>query len=380
MKHPIKNRSWVEVNRKALFHNIRVFRGSIGKNVKMAAVVKANAYGHGIYEIVPLIKDKVDVIAVDSVEEALTVRQMNAKIPVLIMGYITLANLEVPIKNSFSFVVYNIESLRKIVALKLDKPAKIHLKIETGLNRQGIARRDLPKFLEFIKNHKVSFYVEGVSTHYANIEDTLDPTFAMKQLAEFKKALKIIKKEGFNPPLIHSAASAGTLLYPQTHFSMVRVGFGIYGWWMSIETRVSILAQKRNLDLKPVLTWKSIVAQIKHLEIGDSVSYGQTWFATRKSKIAVIPVGYSDGYDRKLSNIGRVIINGHYASVVGRVAMNMIMVDVTDIGDIKLEDEVALLGNKDGLKVSADEIAKKIGTINYEVVSRISPFIPRIIV
>jgi alanine racemase len=140
------------------------------------------------------------------------------------------------------------------------------------------------------------------------------------------------------------------------------------------------LAQKRNIILKPVLTWKSLIAQIKQIDVGESVGYGQTWFAARKTKVAVIPVGYSDGYDRKLSNIGRVIVKGHYANVIGRVAMNMIMIDITDIPGVKLEDEVALLGNKDGLKVSADEWAKKIGTINYEVVSRINPLLPRIIV
>jgi alanine racemase len=128
------------------------------------------------------------------------------------------------------------------------------------------------------------------------------------------------------------------------------------------------------------LTWKSVIAQIKNIDTGESVGYGQTWFASRKSKIAIIPVGYSDGYDRKLSNIGRVIVNGKYANVIGRVAMNMIVIDITDIKNVKLEDEVALLGNKDGLKISADEIAKKIGTINYEVVSRINPLLPRILV
>jgi alanine racemase len=291
-----------------------------------------------------------------------------------------LANVRLPIENDISFVVYNIESLKKIVSLKLDKVAKVHLKIETGLNRQGIKGDDLLEFLRFIKKHKNTVYLEGVYTHYSNIEDTLDPSFAKKQLAEFKNALKVVKKEGFNPPLVHTAASAGTLLYPETHFSMVRIGFGIYGWWMSLETRVSLLAQKRNLVLKPVLVWKSMVAEIKHLEVGESVGYGQTWFAARKTKIAVIPVGYSDGYDRRLSNIGRVIINGHYANVIGRVAMNMIVIDITDIKNVKLEDEVALLGNKDGLKVSADEWAKKIGTINYEVVSRINPLLPRQIV
>lgn len=375
-----KYKTWVEVSKSALFHNIGVFRKCVGENVKIAAVVKANAYGHGLTEIVPLLKNKVDVLAVDNIEEALAIRSIDKNTPVLILGYTTLVNLSIPIENNISFVVYNIETLREIVSLKLPKTAKIHLKIETGLNRQGIQDKDLSTFLKFIKSHKKTFYLEGVYTHYANIEDTLDPSFAKRQLAEFSKALQVVKKAGFRPPMVHTAASAGTLLYPETHFSLVRVGFGIYGWWMSLETRVSLLALKRNLVLKPVLTWKSIVAQIKYINVGESVGYGQTWFATRRTKIAIIPVGYSDGYDRKLSNIGRVIINGHYANVIGRVAMNMIVTDVTDIKNVKLEDEVALLGNKDGLKVSADEIAKKIGTINYEVVSRINPLLPRIIV
>lgn len=374
-----KNKTWVEVSKSALLHNVGVFRKAVGKNVKIAAVVKANAYGHGLCEVVPLLKNKVDVLAVDNIDEAMVIRQIDNSIPVLVLGYITLSNLSTPVENDISFVVYNIETLKKIASLKLKKPAKIHLKIETGLNRQGIKRKEISTFLQFIKNHKDCFILEGVSTHFANIEDTLSPEFAKKQLNEFKKATQFIKEKGFKPSMVHSAASAGILLYPETHFSMVRVGFGIYGWWMSLETRVSILAQKRNIILKPVLTWKSIIAQIKQIEVGESVGYGQTWFAARKSKIAIIPVGYSEGYDRKLSNIGRVIINGKYANVVGRVAMNMIMVDVTDIKNIKLEDEVALLGNKDGLKISADEIAKKIGTINYEVVSRINPLIPRII-
>ena len=380
MNSTIKSKTWVEVSKSALLHNIRVFRKSVGKKVKIAAVVKANAYGHDLAKIVQLLKNKVEIFAVDNIDEAFTIRQIDTETPILILGYTMLSNISKAIENDFSFVVYNIETLKKIVSLKLHKTAKIHLKIETGLNRQGIKKEDLPILLRFISKHKDAIYLEGVYTHYANIEDTIDPSFARKQLAEFKNALSVIKKEGFNPPMVHTAASAGTLLYPETHFSMVRVGFGIYGWWMSLETRVSLLAQKKNLVLKPVLTWKSVVAQIKYLNVGDSVSYGQTWFASRKTKIAVIPVGYSDGYDRRLSNIGRVIVNGRYAIVVGRVAMNMIMADVTDVKNVKLEDEVALLGNMDGLKISADEIAKKIGTINYEVVSRINPLLPRQIV
>ena len=359
----IKHKSWVEVSKSALLHNVKVFRKSVGKNVKLAAVVKANAYGHDLAKVVPILKNKVDVFAVDNIDEALIVRCLDISTPVLILGYTTLVNVHLPIENDISFVVSNLETLKKIISLKLKKPAKIHLKIETGLNRQGVKNKDLSGFLRFIRIHKNQIILEGVYTHFANIEDTLDPSFAMEQFSKFKRALKIVKLEGFNPPQVHAAASAGTLLYPETHFSMVRVGFGIYGWWMSIETRVSILAQKRNIILKPVLTWKSLIAQIKQINVGESVGYGQTWFAARKTKVAVVPVGYSDGYDRKLSNIGRVIVKGRYANVIGRVAMNMIMIDVTDIPGVELEDEVALLGNKDGLKVSADEWAKKIGTI-----------------
>jgi len=373
-------KSWVEISRSALIYNVKVFRECIGRNVKLAVVVKANAYGHGLKETISLLKNKIDVFAVDSIDEALIIRQIDAHITIVVLGYITFTNLATAIENDISFIVYNMETIKKILSLKLDKPAKIHLKIETGLNRQGIQMKDLLRFLKLVKSYGDYFLVEGVSTHFANIEDTLDSTFAMAQLSEFKKAVRAIRKEGFHLSFIHSAASAGTLLYPETHFSMVRIGFGIYGWWSSLETRVSLLAQKRDLELKPVLTWKSLVAQIKYIDVGESVGYGRTWFATRKTKIAVIPVGYSDGYDRGLSNIGRVIINGSYANVVGRVAMNMIMIDVTDVKNVRLENEVALLGNKDGLKVSADEWAKKIGTINYEVVARINPLLPRIIV
>lgn len=373
-------KSWIEISRSALWHNIKVFRDAVGKNVKLVGVIKANAYGHGLIEILPLLKNKVDMLAVDSLDEASIVREYEKDVPLLILGYVPLSEIHIPIEKNISFSVYNSETLKKIASLKLKSAAKIHIKLETGLNRQGVQRKNLSKFINILNKNKESFIVEGAYTHYANIEDTLDPSFAMKQLGEFKKSIKAIKSLGVNPPLIHTTASAGTLLYPKTHFSMVRIGFGLYGWWMSLETRVSLLSMKKNLSLRPVLTWKSIVAQIKEIEPGESVGYGQTWFASRKTKIAIIPVGYADGLDRKLSNIGRVIINGCHANIIGRVSMNMIVVDVTDIKKVMLEDEVALLGNKDGLKVSADEIAKKLGTINYEVVARINPLLPRIVV
>src|SRR4030043_2280241 len=201
-----KYKSWVEVSKKALFHNIRVFRKSIGKNVKLAAVVKANAYGHDLEKIIPLLKNKIDVFTVDNIDEALIIRRIDSSVAVIILGYTTMANIRVTIENDISFTIYNLETLRQIVSLKLGRPAKIHLKVETGLNRQGVGGKDLLKILKFIKRHKDKFFLEGVSTHFANIEDTLDPTFAKKQLTEFKEALKIVRNEGFKPPYVHCAA------------------------------------------------------------------------------------------------------------------------------------------------------------------------------
>ena len=162
-------RSWIELSKNSLFHNLRLFRKAIGKKVKLAAVVKANAYGHGLKEIISLLREKVDLFAVDSLEEALAIRGIDLQIPILIMGYLPLADLSLPIEKKISFVVYNLETLKKIIALKLTLPAQIHLKIETGLNRQGIRRKDLRPFLRLIKKYRKYFLLEGISTHFANI-------------------------------------------------------------------------------------------------------------------------------------------------------------------------------------------------------------------
>lgn len=373
------NKTWIEISKKALLQNLHVFQKIVGKKCTVAPVVKANAYGHGLKEVVSILIDEVKVFAVDNINEALIIRRISKEVSIVILGYTMLGNLESVIENDISFVAYNLETLEKAVELNLDKIAKVHIKIETGLNRQGVSKKELANLLEFIKSHKDKIFLEGISTHFANIEDTVDPSFAMEQLKNFKEVELFVHKKGFNLKFIHSAASAGTLLYPETHFSMVRVGIGLYGLWPSTETKLALTLKKKDFVLDPVMTWKSIVAQVKEIEAGQSVGYGRTWYARRKSKIAIIPVGYSDGYDRKLSNIGHVIIGNACAPVVGRVAMNMIMVDVTDIKNVKVEDEVVLLGKKGGITISAEDIAQKIGTINYEVVARINPLLPRVV-
>lgn len=382
MPYQNKNQSktWVEISKVALLKNLRIFRKVVGRNVKIAAVVKANAYGHGLEGVSKILAGRIDFFAVDSLEEALKIRNLGIAKPVLVLGYIQEKAIKDALKNDISFVVYDKNILKVIASLKSPKKAKVHLKVETGLNRQGVDISNLGQFIKIIKKNKGYIELEGVYTHFANIEDTVDPSFAYRQLNNFKKALVLIKKSGIRPRYIHSAASAATLLYKDTHFNMVRIGISLYGLWPSKETKIALGLKGRKISLVPALSWKSLVAQVKRIKAGESVGYGRTWIAPRDSLIAIIPVGYSEGYDRGFSNNGRVLINGQYATVVGRVAMNMMMADVTDVKNIKRENLVTLLGSEKDKSITADELAERIGTINYEIIARINPLLERVIV
>lgn len=374
------DKAWLEISKNALLHNFGVLQRIAGKNVQVAPVVKANAYGHGLREVVSILKNKTGIFAVDNINEAFSIRKISKKSRIIILGYLAKENLKYAIENDFSFVIYRIDVLKRIVSLKLTKKALIHLKVETGLNRQGVDGKEMAKILNFINKHADKIFLEGAYTHFANVEDTLDPSYALSQLRRFNESLKIIKAHGFTPPLIHAAASAATFLLKDSHFGMVRAGIGLYGLWPSRETKIASVSGKMKILLKPVLSWKSIIAQVKIVNKGESVGYGRTWVAPRRSKIAIVPVGYSDGFDRKLSSSGKVIVQGSFAHVVGRVAMNMIMIDVSDIKKTRVDDEVVIIGKKGKLTASLEDLAEKIGTINYEVVSRINPLLPRIIV
>lgn len=373
----------VEISKKALIYNLKQFRKRVGKRVKIMAVVKANAYGHGIGEVAKIVSlNGADWLGVNSLEEGMLLREEGITLPILILGYIPLTKkIGEAVKNNLSFVVYNQQTIKKANqgAKKLGQKAKVHLKIETGTNRQGIKIKEISSFAKFCLKQK-NIFVEGIYTHYANIEDTLDPSFAMKQLKIFKKALQLIKEVNIKIPIKHTACSAATILFDKTFFDLVRVGIGLYGLWPSPETKISAQEKKIKIDLRPVLTWKAKIAQIKEVPQGETIGYGRTYRTGRKSKIAILPVGYWDGYDRRLSNSGRALIGSQFAPVVGRVCMNMIMVDVTDIPKVNVEDEAVLLGKQGKNEIMAEEIAQKVGTINYEIVTRINPELPRKVV
>jgi alanine racemase len=383
-------KTWLEVDKKNIASNINQFQQLIGQKVNLMAVVKSNAYGHGLVEIARIAASKnVNWLGVDSIDEALALRKAGIRVPVLVLGYTLLINLKKALEHDISLVVYNIETLEEMSGIKAGKKFKVHIKLETGTSRQGVYEKELLKMIGIIKQNN-NIELEGVSTHYANIEDTTDHSFAQGQLDEFMRVVKVLESQEIKINFKHTACSAATILYPETYFNMVRVGISLYGLWSSKETMVMAMNngtndkemkknQLEDFELKPALTWKTRVAQIKKIKSGTSISYGLTEKVTKDSMVAVVPVGYWDGYDRKLSSVGNVLIRGCRCKVLGRVCMNMMVVDVSNVRNIGLEDEVVLLGKQLDEEITADEIAGKIGTINYEVVTRINPIIPRVV-
>ncbi len=372
--------SWIEIDASRLRSNLDAFRGAIPSGTSIMAVVKANAYGHGLDAVAPVAAERADWLGVNCIDEALAITRLGIKKPVAILGHTPLDQLDAVAANGYRQVLYRQDVAKALSdgARKHRTTVRVHLKIETGTNRQGIGLADLPGFMaELAKLPGIE--VEGAYTHFANIEDTLDPSFAESQVRKFKEALAILEKVGVRPTQIHASATAGTLLYPEMAFSMVRVGIGTYGIWPSRETQLAARERGKRPALAPVLTWKTRVAQVKEVPAGVYVGYGLTYRTSRPMKLVVLPIGYYDGYDRKLSNSGRALIHGQPASVIGRVAMNMTMLDVTDIG-ADLDEEVVLIGRQGNAEIRVEELAEKSGSIPYEVLARINPLISRVLV
>jgi alanine racemase len=373
--------TYLEISKSALVHNIHNFKSIISENTSFFAVVKSNAYGHGLKNIIESVYDKVDGFAVNSLQEALDVKKLKSDKIILIMGYIPLSDLPIAIENNFHFVLYNRDNLSYIFeyCIKNKKTPHYHLKIETGTGRQGICQDDLQWYIDEIRSHK-NLYPAGIYTHFANIEDTTKHQYAMSQLKIFNSVVERFKLAGIEIPLKHTACSAAALLFPESHFNLVRVGISLYGYWPSRETYLSFsqkYPRKINGFLKPALSLKTHVCQIKHLPKGSYIGYGLTYKTTYDSVIAVLPVGYYEGMDRRLSNSFYALIKGERAPVRGRICMNICMIDITHIPDVELEDEVILIGSEGEESITADMIADFSGSINYEVLTSISPSLPR---
>jgi len=372
---------WVEIEGSAPDWNLRQLKScSCDGGILFCAVVKSNAYGHGVRELLSLLPSA-DWFAVNSLDEGLELRRLGIDRPVLLLGAVLLDRLPEALAADLRLTVYNFETLEKLERLlKGDSVCRIHIKIETGTGRQGILPKNLSRFLERASGID-GIEIEGISTHFANIEDTLNHEYAEQQLRTFNRIIDSVRASGVSPPVIHTACTAATILFPETHFDMLRTGIGLYGLWPSRETFLSAQSSGSPVpDLHPVLSWKTRIAQIKVLQEGSYIGYGCTYKTSRDTVLGVLPVGYADGYDRKCGNSAHVLIHGKRAPILGRICMNLTMIDLTDIPEASLEDTVVLLGRSGSEAITAEMMAEWIGSINYEVVTSISPFLPRIIV
>ncbi|MFA6257414.1 MAG: alanine racemase [Candidatus Paceibacterota bacterium] len=379
--------SYIELSKKNLVHNIKQFKNLAKKGTKFSIAIKGNAYGHGQNEIVQILEPYMDYFQVDSFEELKLLRKVSKK-ETLVLGYIQRSDLIHAIKLKCILTVFSLEQLKAISAIAeiAGKIQEIHLPIDAYLGREGFLLSELPKVFEEIKKSKFIKLI-GAYAHFANIEDTSNFTHAQKQIKEYQKALSLAEKFGFkNPPRLgeaglqtHISATSGLLVYEkgQGINSIIRLGIGMYGMWPSEHLEH---LYKNKIKLKPVLTWKTKVAQIKILPKGRTIGYGLTYKTKKETKVAIIPQGYADGFDRGFSNNGFVLIGGTRCKILGRVSMNMFVVDVSHLSKIKLEDEVVILGKQGGEEITAEEMAERINTINYEVTTRISALLPRVII
>ncbi|MEI7539802.1 MAG: alanine racemase [Candidatus Saccharibacteria bacterium] len=371
--------SYVEISKSRLLSNIEHVRSYISPNTKIAAVVKGDAYGHGQNEVAAIINNYVDYFQVDDLCELRSLRDVVSK-PILVLGYIVKSEIREAIESNAIIAIYDNERLELIdqIAGELNVKAKIHIKIDACLGRQGLLATDIPDFIDECKKcENIEF--DGIYSHFANIEDTDDPSHTQAQIKTFKNAVELFKSAGFDDLKTHISATSGILVYDKNlnENNIVRLGIGLYGLWPSENLKNNYLNE---LKLEPVMRWITHVAQVKVLPANYTIGYGLTYVTDKPTKVAVIPQGYSDGYDRGLSNCGEVLIRGVRCKVLGRVAMNMFVVDVSKLDQVAVEDEVVLLGWQGNESISAEELALKIDTINYEITTRISALLPRIVV
>ncbi len=370
---------WVEIDASAPEHNLKEMRKGSADGTLACAVVKSNAYGHGVAQIASLLPSA-DWFGVNSLEEGLELRGLGVSKPVIVLGHVPLAELPAAIEADLALTVYNRETIETISSLSsVQRSARVHIKVDTGTGRQGVLPDELEGFVRFVKAAR-NVSLEGLSTHFANIEDTLNHEYAQTQISRFNTAVACAQGIAGPLPFIHTACTAAALLFPSTHFTMLRTGIGLYGLWPSRETLVSMKGKGASIDFHPALSWKTRIAQTKTLPEGSYVGYGCSYRTTRRTLLGVLPVGYADGYDRALGNRAHVLVRGRRAPVIGRICMNLCMIDLTDVPQARLEDEVVLLGKSGDERISAETLGEWAGTINYEVIARISPLLPRKVV
>lgn len=360
------------IDHEALRWNVRQARAKVGANVKILSMVKANGYGHGAAAVArTLAGSEADAFGVVTLEEAVELRQAGISAPIVVLAGVFPDQLGEIIGYGLTPVVYDVASLERLdaEAHRREKTFGVHLKIDTGMGRLGLLAADVNDWIPGLKKLQ-ALRLEAVFSHFSHAE-SVDGDYTRKQLQIFNHVIAQLRAHALAPPLVHFANSAATITLPAAYFDMVRPGIMLYGVYPSPTMANQIV-------LKPALSWKTKILQLKKVPAGSSISYGQTFVTKRKSLIATLPVGYADGYQRLLSNRGEVLVGGQRAPIAGRVCMDLTMIDVTDIRNVQQGDEVVLLGRQGAAEISADEMAAWTNTISYEILTSIGARVPRI--
>lgn len=381
--------SYIELSRSALVDNFKFLKSRTKNGVRISSVIKGNAYGHGISAFIPLAEScgikHFSVFSADEAEGVLKFRS-NPDTDVMIMGMIRDDELSWAIENGIEFYLFEMGRLDRAIeaARELKKRAKVHLQIESGMHRTGFEKKEWKKVFEKIKSHRDEIDLKGICTHYAGAESVANFFRIQNQNRTFKEALETAEKIFDDMPPIHASSSAAFLTMPDKQYDMVRIGIAQYGFWPSRETYMHHAKanefEEDHDPLRRVMTWKSEVMSTKWINAGEFIGYGNVFMAGRDMRIATVPIGYTHGFGRNLTNSGYVLIGGVRANVSGLVNMNMITVDITDIPDAEKGDEVVLIGKQGDDEITVASFGEMTNNLNYEILTRLPASIPRVVV
>jgi Alr-MurF fusion protein len=367
--------TWVEIDLNAIASNTRHMKSLVGPHVQVLVALKADAYGHGALKVArTVLQNGATMLGVATVSEAIPLRDANINAPILVFGYVPLWQMREAVRLGVTVTLYSHEAAQELsrTALALGKTVKVHLKVDTGMGRLGIRYEDIDDIVSLVREIRAlpALELEGLYTHFAQA-DARDQHYTRMQLARFNSVLETLTQYDLRPPLVHAANSAGALTVPEAHFDMVRPGIAIYGLHPSDEVPLPE-------GFRPALSFKTQVSQVKLIPPGEGISYGSTYITNHLTLVAVLPVGYADGFRRAPATWGTVLVHGQEAPIIGRVCMDQCMIDVTAIPGVQIGDEVVLIGRQGGSVLSAETIAQRLGTINYEVVSELLARVPRV--
>lgn len=378
--------SFIELKRDAYGKNLAFLRSLVGEKVRISSVVKGNAYGHGIRDFVPMAESEgIDHFSVHSADEAREVLEAIQKpgTEIMIMGYIDNDDIPWAIEHDISFFVFEFDRVHAAIeaSRKSDKNPKIHIELETGMNRTGFDEDELERLIPLIIENKDLLDFEGLCTHYAGAESIANYYRVQEQKKCFLAMSAKLKENGIKARLEHTCCSAASIRVPDMHGDLVRIGILQYGFWPSREIFIEYLKGKEQKiePLYRLISWKSTVMSVKQVEMGEFIGYGTTYLAQRDMKIATVPIGYSHGFSRSLSNTGRVLVNGFRVPVIGMVNMNNMAIDVSEIENISKGDEVTLIGRSGDVEISVASFGELSDQLNYELLTRLPARIPRII-